>query len=149
MKLLARVSIYRHEIDEARDYAARQRGSRTLAIFRVVGGTPTEALKLLASSVPAAGEEVSVALTVEGSDGLNAAQARVCEAVIARCRSLHLDVLLCGLDADAAPGSYADSILSGFKTNKVFPTVADMVQRLGSGEPRAASPRQAETAVAG
>lgn len=148
MKLLARVSIYRHEIDEARDYAtARQRGSRMLAIFRVVGGPPANALKLLSSSLPETDEDLSVALTVEGAKAMTAAQAQVCEAVIARCRSLHLDVLLCGVDADA-PGRHAGSVLSLLKAHKVFPNVADMVQHLGNGEPRAASPRPAHAALA-
>lgn len=130
MELIARVAVRRHRIGEERDGPApdgsRADEGKVVTLFRIRGGSPARALRLLARNTRAAPARPTVALTVAGRE-LSDAQAAVCRAVITQCRSDATEIVLCSHPPQPPEAESPD----GFGNCRWFPSVHTMVQQFG------------------
>ena len=131
MELIAHVSVRRHLIESARERDSAYGPAKRVAVFRVLGRSTRQALKVLGANTGWPGSDSTIALAL-GADALNDDQAEVCQAVIAECRSRAMECLMCGSDLPQLRRRIAPELA----TNRWFPTVAEMVQQLGKEDAR-------------
>lgn len=124
MQLIARISVRRHDAGEMRGAPGRAPAGRSVAVFRLLGRSPQNALRMLDAEVAKAGAPL-VALALE-SAGMTAGQEKICETVVSQCRSRAIEVVVCGGDPARLAGR-----LAGGRSGKWYPSVATMVQQFG------------------
>lgn len=130
MELIAHVSVRRHLIESARERDSAYGPAKRVAVFRVLGRSPRQALKVLGGNSGWPGSDSAIALAF-GADALNDDQAEVCQAVVAECRSRATELLMCGGDLPQLR-----RVAPELATNRWFSTVAEMVQQLGKEDAR-------------
>lgn len=131
MQLIARVSVRRHLIESIGEPGATYRPPRNVSIFRVLGQSPRAALQTLAANTAPREANAMVALTLAAGT-LTDAQAKVCQAVVAQCRSQAMEFAMCGGDFAQLRKRVAPELATG----RWFSTVAEMVQQLGKEDAR-------------
>jgi hypothetical protein len=131
MELIAHVSVRRHLIESVRERDSSYGPPKSVAVFRVLGQSPRQALKVLGANTESPGTNSTVALAL-GADVLTDNQAEVCQAVISECRSQATELLMCGNDLT----QLRQRVAPEFSMSRWFPTVAEMVQQLGKEDAR-------------
>lgn len=91
MKLISRMRVRRHEMDDARAGVSR---SETIAIFRLLGQSPDRTLKILNAEIAREAGQVIV-LLMEGR-ALSEAQKNTCESAAVQARRQSTRVVFCG-----------------------------------------------------
>lgn len=130
MQLIARMAVRRHEMADADHGTRRDRTVRSIAVFRVTGASPEKARQALCAEISkTAGLLVALAVS---SPEVSEHQEAVCQAVIAECRRLAADAVVCGGDPERAESSASRASAAG----KWYSSVPGMLQCLGEAHSR-------------
>lgn len=130
MNLMARITLRLHEIGAKGEVDSQDPPEKSVAIFKVLGGSPDKALRTLDSEVSLSPRPL-VALMVP-SISMTEEQARVYAAVVSACHFRSNKVYACGGD----PERLREQTASGRGADKWFASVHAMVRSLGESESR-------------